>query len=118
MPSTEYDFGWPHNEAAWESKVKEAIKSKKLKWVHVVDSQYTLSGECPHCHDQTAQYFDLNVVHADTLAADNFGGIATDTQQTQISFSCLCDVDPPHRKDSKGCGAGAGADITVDYPSS
>ena len=45
MPSTEYDFGWPHNEAAWESKVKEAIKSKKLKWVHVVDSQYTLSGE-------------------------------------------------------------------------
>ena len=112
MGNIEYDFGWPHNEVDWQSAVTNAIKNRDLRWAHVVDSQYTLSGECPHCHDQTAQYLDLKVVYADTLTADDFGGITTETPRTVISFSCLCNEDPPHRKGAKGCGAGAGIDIT------
>lgn len=122
----DYEFGWPHDSQKWQKMVNDAIGANKLKWEKEVDSQYILSGVCPRCEAQTGQYIDLEVLTADTAVAQDYSiapsmsEVATDTgvppdarRVVKISFSCLCEENPPHVKDTKGCGAGAGMGMDI-----
>lgn len=89
------------------------IDGDTLTWTHVADQQWSLEGTCPRCGDHFGQYFDFEVVVSRALGADLF---TPEREQLTTQVVCLCDVDPPHRKGTKGCGAGKGLEITVAAP--
>ncbi len=113
MKPEPYEFPSPAERPGWEQAVNANIAAGHLKWTHLAIQQWRLDGECPRCHDQFGQYFDFDVVVSREIGAGQFAP-AQDRVTTQVV--CLCEVDPPHRKDTKGCGAGKGLEISLAMP--
>jgi hypothetical protein len=111
--TVQYQFPTPDEQPNWEYAVNTAINLESLRWVRVVDHQWILTGDCPRCHHHFSQYVDLEVVVSDSLSAKTY---TAQGQRTTLEVVCLCDEDPPHRKDTKGCGAGRGLQISVVTP--
>lgn len=113
MTPIAYLFPTPAERAAWEQAINAGIADGSLMWTHVADQQWRLDGTCPRCHDHFGQYFDFEVV-----VPRQFGGGLFASKQNRITTQvvCLCDADPPHRKDTKGCGAGKGLEISLATP--
>jgi hypothetical protein len=115
LASPPYEFPSQVDKVGWQAKVNEAIGSGTLRWGHVSDTKWILDGKCPRCGHPTADFHDLEVVVAETLSPTKFGG--ADTQGTvALEIACLCQLDPPHKKDVEGCGAGKGLVIEVAQP--
>jgi hypothetical protein len=114
MTPIAYEFPSPAERPAWEKAVNDGIASGTLVWTHITDQQWRLDGECPRCEDSFGQYFDFDVV-----VSRQFGGSHFGPGQNRITTQvvCLCDVDPPHRQNTQGCGAGKGLEITLVPPS-
>ncbi|MEA2498869.1 MAG: hypothetical protein QOH26_1274 [Actinomycetota bacterium] len=114
--SVPFEHPSPDQRQAWQTKVRDAIKAKSLKWSPIIDRQWVLSGQCPRCKDEISNYVDLEVLVAETLSKTSFDIGTKANFPTEVV--CNCDVEDPHRKATKGCGAGQGLQIEIPVPPS
>jgi hypothetical protein len=122
MPSTvPYEFPASDRKEWWEKRVRQAISRGSLKWTHVIENQWTLSGKCPRCKHSMSDYMDLSVIVAETLTGTSFGPRGAAEPRKAATFRteviCNCDVISPHRKETKGCGYGKDLEIELLIPS-
>lgn len=110
-----YEFPDPteENRNRWQAMVQEAIAKRELGWTKVTDGQWILSGNCPRCAHLMSNYFDLEVIVARVYGGDFFEALK---ETFPAEVVCTCEVDAPHRKDTKGCGWGGGLEIDVPTP--
>ena len=108
----------PQAVADWQRQVGQALEVHTLNWQHTIDTQWILSGQCPRCDHDMSNYFDLDVVIAgpffDAATYAPTGDEARSQFQTEVV--CTCHAEPPHRKDTAGCGYGKGLQIAIPSP--
>jgi hypothetical protein len=113
QPPFEFPSQTKENMDLWEKQVNEALGRRGLRWSRAAEKQWILGGDCPRCGHRFTNYFDIEVVAARTFGVDTF---EADKAAFMTEVVCLCEENPPHRKDTKGCGWGSGLDIEVPTP--
>ena len=112
----DYEFPPPDKKDEWEQKVRDAIQAGTLGFTHIVDTQWDLHGHCPRCRHDMSNLVDTKVISSDTILTVREYGPPGRATEFETEVVCTCKVDPPHKKDTAGCGYGQGLLIKVPMP--
>src|SRR5215831_9001942 len=118
-PKAPYTFPSQGERKAWEDAVCDAISGKHtLTWRRMTDKQWALAGDCPRCGHRMSNYVDVEViVSQDFFGPTAFGSVgAAAPEKFTTEVICNCRTDPPHKKDTNGCGYGRSLEIEIPFP--